>query len=195
MAPGRRTRKESAPGWAWMLFGLSIGLSVALVVYLRSGSPWVPAGTNQTAAQTAPRAEATPARAPAAEPAARASETPAASGGESQQSDEPAYSFFDDLSKSEVIVDTGEFDFGPGNGPPRVVLIQAGAFRDIDDADARQASLALLGYESHIDTGIVADELWFRVLIGPLTERGDINDTVRRLRAAGIETVLRTVTN
>ncbi|HUF74162.1 MAG TPA: SPOR domain-containing protein [Gammaproteobacteria bacterium] len=195
MASGKRRRKESAPGWAWMLFGLSIGLSVALVVYLRSGSPSVPDRTNQTVTQTATRAEANLAAETAGQPAARASETPAASGGESQQSDEPAYSFFNDLSKSEVIVDTGEFDFGAGNGPPRVVLIQAGAFRDIDDADARQASLALLGYESHIDTGIVAGDLWFRVLIGPLTERGDINETVRRLRAARIETVLRTVTN
>lgn len=181
------------PGWAWMLFGLGIGLSVALVVYLRS--PWVPAGTNQPAAQTAPLAEATSAAEPATQPAARASDSPATAGGESQQIDEPAYSFFADLSKSEVIVDTNEFDFGPGNGPPRVVLIQAGAFRDIDDADARQARLALLGYESHIDTGIVADELWFRVLIGPLTERGDVNEAARRLRSAGIETVLRTVAN
>jgi hypothetical protein len=190
-----------------MLVGLSIGLSVALVVYLTSGGPSAPVQTSQPAATPTARAEAPSDADPAPEPAAqppdrggespaRAGESPVAAGDEPDDSDEPAFSFFDDLSKSEVIVDAGEFDFGSGgNAPPRVVLIQAGAFRDIDDADARQARLALLGYESHIDTGIVADELWFRVLIGPLTERGEINETLRRLRAAGIETALRTVTN
>lgn len=206
MASRKRRPKESAPGWAWMLVGLSLGLSVALVVYLRSGGPLDPAATSRMAGQAAPRAQATPAADTAPEPERQSSassaglsaptgESPAAAGDDAD-SDEPALSFFDDLSKSEVVIDAGEFDFGTrGDAPPRVVLIQAGAFRDIDDADARQARLALLGYESHIDTGIVADELWFRVLIGPLTERGDINETVQRLRGAGIDTALRTVAN
>ena len=33
-------RKESAPGWAWMLFGLSIGLCVALFVWLKGPEPF-----------------------------------------------------------------------------------------------------------------------------------------------------------
>lgn len=176
-----------------MLFGLSIGLAVALVVYLRSGQPSAPASTAAPEAEQAQAREAdedrTPPK-PIASTAAKANESPAESG----DSAEPAYTFFDDLSKSEVVIDDNEFDFGTPNDAPRVVLIQAGAFRDIEDADARQASLALLGFESNIDTAIVADELWFRVLIGPLTERGEINGTVRRLQSQGIETVLRTVT-
>ena len=76
-----------------------------------------------------------------------------------------------------------------------MVFIQAGAFLELDEADARQATLALLGYESHIDTAIVGGKLWFRVLIGPLTERADINRAVRRLRSEGIETALRPVSN
>lgn len=192
MASKKRRRKDSAPGWAWMLFGLSIGLAVALVVYLRSGQPSAPARTAAPETQRAGAPAADEARAPpeaVANTAGNASESAA-----SDESGEPAYSFFDDLSKSEVVIDDNEFDFGTPNDAPRVVLIQAGAFRDIEDADARQARLALLGFESNIDTAIVADELWFRVLIGPLTERGEINGTVRRLQSQGIETVLRTVT-
>ena len=36
MASTRRKQREQLPGWAWMLFGLSIGLSFALFVYLQS---------------------------------------------------------------------------------------------------------------------------------------------------------------
>jgi cell division protein FtsN len=172
-----------------MLFGLSIGLAVALVVYLKSGGPaatprpqQVPTQSEQQASNAAPAPRST---ATEDEPAA-----PAETAG-----DETAFSFFDDLSKSEVVVDENEFDFGPGNDAPRVVFIQAGAFRELEDADARQASIALLGYESHIDTAIVGGNLWFRVLIGPLTERAEINGTLRRLRGAGIETALRPVSN
>lgn len=191
MASKRQRRKESAPGWAWMLFGLSIGLAVALVVYLRSGGPTVA----DRPARPIAEASAPPETSPARQAVASANGAAAAADDRQAGSDEPGFSFFEDLGKSEVIVDAGEFDFGPGGETPRVVLVQAGAFRDIDDADARQARLALLGYESHIDTGIVSGDLWFRVLIGPLTERGEINETVGRLRSAGIETVLRTVTN
>lgn len=176
-----------------MLFGLSIGLAVALIVYLRSGQPSAPARAAAPEAQQAAAAVPDEDRASpetAANTAGKKNESPAESG----ESAEPAYTFFDDLSKSEVVIDDNEFDFGTPNGAPRVVLIQAGAFRDIADADARQARLALLGFESNIDTAIVADELWFRVLIGPLTERGEINGTIRRLQSQGIETVLRTVT-
>jgi len=181
-----------------MLFGLSIGLAVALVVYLRSGGPTgagVASVTAETSAVTqSPPESSNPSRESAPPPRSDANtNADAGSRDEAGDGDEPALSFFDDLSKSEVVVDKNEFDFG--NDGPRVVFIQAGAFRDIEDADARQASLALLGYESHIDTAIVSGDLWFRVLIGPLTERGEINSTVRRLRGGGIETVLRPVSN
>ena len=42
MASRKRGSKGEAPRWAWMLFGLSIGLAVALVVYLVSGDPASP---------------------------------------------------------------------------------------------------------------------------------------------------------
>jgi SPOR domain len=180
-----------------MLFGLGIGLTVALFVYLRSGGPTtagVPSVAVETPAATQPPPQpGNESNAPVSPTRPNASAKPDAASGDGAGQREPALSFFDDLSKSEVVVDENEFDFG--NDTPRVVFIQAGAFRDIEDADTRQARLALLGYESHIDTAIVSGDLWFRVLIGPLTERGEINSTVRRLRGGGIETVLRPVSN
>lgn len=174
-----------------MLFGLSIGLAVALVVYLKSGAPTATQRSQAVLTQSEEHAANETAPPPFTE---NANEAPAAPA-ETAEDDETAFSFFDDLSKSEVVIDENEFDFGPGNDAPRVVFIQAGAFRELEDADARQASVALLGYESHIDTAIVGGNLWFRVLIGPLTERAEINGTLRRLRGAGIETALRPVSN
>lgn len=193
MASRKRRPKESAPGWAWMLFGLSIGLAVALVVYLKSGGPVIgPAGSEREARSVELTEPGVSASSQERLPAAAEDSAPA---GDTGAAAEAAYSFYEDLGKSEVIVEDDEFDFGPGGRVPQVVLIQAGAFRDIQDADGRQARLALLGYESHIDSAIVNDELYFRVLIGPLTERGDINGTLRRLRSEGIETVVRRVAN
>ena len=31
----KRTRHQDYPGWVWMLFGLSIGLSVALAIFMK----------------------------------------------------------------------------------------------------------------------------------------------------------------
>ena len=48
----RTVKKQSYPGWLWMMFGLAIGLSVAFAVYVKDRGP-----TSQTAQ---PRAAGVP---------------------------------------------------------------------------------------------------------------------------------------
>ena len=178
-----------------MLFGLGIGLAVALVVYLRNAPSPVGPRIGEAVTQSLPAEHEEPAATAPSHQTLESAGDGSDAANEARTSDDDAFSFFNDLSKSEVVVDENEFDFGSGSDAPRVVFIQAGAFLELDEADARQATLALLGYESHIDTAIVGGKLWFRVLIGPLTERADINRAVRRLRSEGIETALRPVSN
>lgn len=191
----RAKRKEQAPGWAWMLFGLSIGLTVALVVYLRSGEPeFRPQARPTAAVTTAPTATETapPAseRTPAATPseAAGGSATPPAAAADDNPA--TAFGFYDELGELEVNLPASE---RLAERKPTVYTLQAGSFRTFDEADRRQARIALLGIESRIETAIVGDAIWFRVIVGPLSERGEINRTLRLLDDARIETMRKEV--
>lgn len=194
MASKKRRRSEPAPGWAWMLFGLSIGLAVALVVYLKTGGQYLPNPAGPVAAQVEAPAAGTAARSqPRPEPADLPEEAP------SQVPDDETggteLSFYTDLGESEVVVREGEFDFASLSDPPQAVMIQAGSFPAIQRADLRRSELALIGIESAIDPAVVGGVTYYRVNVGPLSERGEINRILRRLREKGIENFLRAVTD
>jgi cell division protein FtsN len=164
-----------------MLFGLGLGLVVALGVYVRA-----PAG----------------ARAPepsAAAPAPR--QRDAASSARTQPKSDPApetsgnrFGFYEILPQLEVVV--------PDDAPTRTAararpaeapgsyLLQAGSFSAAADADRLQANLALLGFESHVQRVKLEDAVFNRVRIGPIGDLDTAKRTQRRLRDAGIDSLL-----
>ncbi len=74
-------------------------------------------------------------------------------------------------------------------------LIQVGSFRAADDAEARKASLALLGLESRVAAATVDGRRYHRVMVGPLSGR-QVATVRQQLQQAGIEsTPPRRVTN
>ena len=183
MAARKRGSKGEAPRWAWMLFGLSIGLAVALVVYLISGNPGSRLGDASTGAAERPPADR-PAGASATRPAAGAT-IPAA--GETGAEEE--FSFFRLLPESEVVVPGNGSPERRAEGPAQEYIIQAGSYLEWADADRAQARLALLGIESKLERAIVGNEIYHRVIIGPLSERSEIESTVRRLNAEDIDSM------
>lgn len=200
-------RAGSAPGWAWMLFGLAIGLAVALVVWLRSGDPEalrVPApiaavGDRLRAASSA----AVPAG--GGDSAANVetdAATDAATNSDAMAVTEPEAGFVgDDLSFYEALPAAGveiperEIDTRVAAAAPGRYLIQAGSFRTFDEADGRRARLALLALDAEIRRATVNGVLYHRVMIGPLSEREQINRSLRQLRDARIEHILLTVSD
>jgi cell division protein FtsN len=186
MASKKAKRHEPAPWWAWMLFGLSMGLAVALFIYLKAGAPDLDlAGTPRVAA-TAARAVVAPSGTVSPQPAARgepAAVEPAADDS-TDASEGPApddFGFYTSLRDAEVALpeDTTEAVDRADSGLE--YEIQAGAFRDFEDADALKARLAFLGIESKITTARVGDERWHRIIIGPIGP-GEANGVVRILR-------------
>lgn len=184
MASRKRGSKGEAPRWAWMLFGLSIGLAVALVVYLVSGDPASPRRDSATVAANASANR--PADSPAARPAAGARAPAAAEAGAESEVDEE-FSFFRLLPESEVVVPANGSPERRAAAPAQEYIIQAGSYSEWADADRAQAQLALLGIESKLERAIVGNEIRHRVIIGPLSERAEIESTVRRLNAADID--------
>lgn len=163
--------KESYPGWAYLLAGLTIGLFVAFLVYLH-GLP-------------------EPERV-----AARLSEG-------ADESKPPQFDFYKILPELEVVVPGLEVkakqqDRQQQPKPPEPTvelasgeqfILQAGSFRQYEQADKLKASLALLGLEAEIQKVTVDNDTWHRVRIGPFTDRKELNVVRQRLEDNNINAI------
>ena len=180
-----RARKASGsrPGAiVWGATGLAVGLLVALVVHLEHRRPSAPAPT------------------PTAEPSADA---PASADG-----DQPRFEFYRLLNEQEV--DVAEPDEGADAPAPAVpeadpsadqptapttgesrYLLQAGSFRQAEDADSLKANLALLGIEARIQVvELPGGETWHRVRVGPFADLEQVNGVRSRMAEQQIESIL-----
>jgi cell division protein FtsN len=166
-----------------MLFGLGLGLIVAVGVYLRA-----PSGT-----RAAPPADT---KAAAERPAARPSSRPAAATTDRAAPPENRFSFYDVLPQVEVAVGDDDNAHTSANAhrrpaeTPGSYLLQAGSFSTVAEADRMQANLALLGFESHVQRVTLDDDVFNRVRIGPIVDIDAAKRTQRQLRAAGYDTLL-----
>ena len=179
MATRRKKKKSSGVSpLLSMLFGLAIGLSVAVAVYMKDRRP-------ETVAER-----------PQPEPASLQSalddngETPAPPTAEKK--DEPRFTFYDILPNVEVVTpETTETR--ESSTPPQAVVepgtyvLQAGSFSTHQDADKRRAELGMHGIESHIQRVKVNDRNYHRVYIGPTDDLDELNMLRSRLRAAQID--------
>jgi cell division protein FtsN len=156
---------------------LGLGLVVAIGVYLRAPSPAAPSASSGATAQAKPAErpeEERPARAPAAE---------------------NRFEFYEILPQLEVVVLEEEAPTTARARPrptetPGSFLLQAGSFSAAADADRLQASLALLGFESHVQRVTIEDDVFNRVRIGPIGDLDAAKRAQRQLRDAGIDSLL-----
>ncbi len=166
-----------------MLFGLGLGLIVAIGVYLRA-----PHG------QRAAEAAATAAPGAAERPAARRTPQAAAASAERAERAENRFEFYEILPQLEVVVSDGDAPASPAARRPAETpgsyLLQAGSFGAAADADRMQANLALLGFASHVQRVTLDDDVFHRVRIGPIDDLDTAKRTQRRLRDARIDTLL-----
>jgi cell division protein FtsN len=194
MARRHNTRRsESAPGWVWMLFGLGVGLVVAIGVYLRAPSGDRNSTPATTAARPAGASSTSTAEQRSAASAPQPQRTPAA---------EKRFEFYEILPQFEVEIpdDAGSAASTARPRPataaaPGSFLLQAGSFSAAADADRLQASLALLGFESHVQRVTIEDDVFNRVRIGPISDLDAARRIQRQLRDAGIDPLLMKVPN
>jgi cell division protein FtsN len=169
-----------------MLFGLGLGLLVAVGVYLRSPRAPAPAGAVPTAA--APREKKS-------EPRERQAAKPATPQPPQVAEDDKRFQFYDILPQFQVVVPRGDPRGGTAPAAARAApvlqpgrfLLQAGSFSTPAEADRLQATLALRGIESRVQQATVDGNAFYRVQIGPIDELDALNRTRRQLLDAGIE--------
>lgn len=175
----RHVRQAEYPGWVWMLFGLAIGLSVALAIYVN--------GRNA-------RVAAPPSPEPQAEVASPGTDAGEPAPGATVRGEPPPqrFEFYDMLPNFEVIIPEQEADVSTDTTARAVVqpgtyMLQAGSFTEYADADRRRAQLALQGIESTIQRVTIDDKTYHRVRIGPIDDLDRLNVLRTRLRQADID--------
>jgi cell division protein FtsN len=168
-----------------MLFGLGIGLIVAVGVYLRS--PPQPTTGAPSAASSTPAATTAPSS--AARETTRNAPVAAAVPADNR------FEFYEILPQFEFDVRASDNRATPSvrTRPveePGRYLLQAGSFGAAADADRLQANLALRGIESHVQRVTIDGAVFHRVRIGPISDLEALNRTRRQLRDAGIDALL-----
>lgn len=159
---GRNRRKKSTAsnsGNGWRIYGAGVltGVFLSFLVYLNSLAP----------AQTTQAVEPPPAKPAEPEPKLQ-------------------FDFYNKLRERTAaprpppLVEPARDVARPAAA--ETFVLQAGSFRQRDDADRRRAELLLLGLEPAIEESTGDNGRWFRVVLGPFATRAEMN-RVRGLTA------------
>lgn len=74
--------------------------------------------------------------------------------------------------------------------PSTQFFLQAGSFRNKNDADKLRAQIILLGQNVQIESGKVREETWHRVLVGPYGSREQLAAAQKQLAGNGFSNLL-----
>lgn len=165
---GAKTGKTSAssPG-LWFSAGLLSGIFLCGLGWLASQQP-------DEAAVAASAGQAIPTPNPDA----------AASG--------PRFDFYTLLpgQKVEVEVDPASVAAARSSSGDDRYLLQAGSFKQAEDADRRRGELILLGLEAQVEEANGDNGRWYRVYIGPFESRSKLAKARSLTAQQGIDTLL-----
>lgn len=158
-------------GWIGLAVGLAMGLAVAFGVHLHY--------QNLEPAVPQPAVDAPPA-------SAQAPEEPTALA----ESEEPArFGFYDILPTEELEVPesalqkhTAQRTLAEGS-----ITLQAGAFKQVAEAEKLQAKLAQYGIDAKIQRLSLEDETYYRVRIGPIATVEELEAVRAKLAEAEVD--------
>lgn len=108
----------------------------------------------------------------------------------------PQFRFYELLP--EVTVQPSNIDIydpGPDKPSTRVqYMLQAGSFRAEADAERQRAQIAFLGLKAQTEkVSLSADNIWYRVHVGPYSTRSEMNSAIDKLVSIQIRPLTRTV--
>lgn len=163
--------KPAASPWLWLASGFVLGILTSFLVYLATLSPH-----------------------PRQEPLEASNKVVAPRKSPATPAQKPEFDFYTLLPESEIIVADRSTDAAskgvsvPEPTPPSVLLLQAGSFRQIADADRRRAEILLLGLDASVETVTVnGSETWHRVHVGPFASAEALGQARRALMEQQID--------
>ncbi len=188
---GHHPQKNSVPGYIWLLSGLAIGMFIAFLVYLDK-QPASDVSFGTAVKQELKKIKHKPAESDMDKPVDN-SEKP------KQESREPKFNFYTILPELEVMIPEEEIrppekehDSTAKNtktGKGKQFILQAGSFRNRQDAERLKASIALLGMEASIKQVSINGVKWHRVRIGPVANSRDLYQNLNLLHHNDINAI------
>ena len=165
-ASSRSTPIPGSPPWLWFVSGVLCGVFLSGLLWLAFQTPNTPA---------------------AGKPATSIGERTA-----SEQSPRPRFDFYTLLpeQKIDVNMEPDPIARGSSEDSTEQFLLQAGSFRQEQDADRRRAELLLLGLAAHVEEASGDTGRWFRVYIGPFQSRSKLAKARSLTAQQGIDTLL-----
>ena len=162
-----RNAAQTQPGSRWRAYlaGLLSGVFLSFLLYLGTLPPAIKPGDSPQAAPTT----AVPAEPP-----------------------KPRFDFYTMLPEQTIDgpVEPAEVAKPPPGAAQVTYLLQAGSFRQREDADRRRAELLLLGLEPRIEETNSDNGRWFRVYLGPFNSHSAMTRARSLTAAQDIDTLL-----
>ena len=168
----RRDHRREPPGQVWRVYGAGVltGVFLSFVVYVSTlPGPADPESAEKTAEAAAQADAPVP---------------------------KPRFDFYTLLPKQTIDVEVeGPVERAAQAGaaptaPGARYLLQAGSFRQREDADRRRAELLLLGLDPVIEQTSAGSGRWHRVYLGPFESRSAMNRARGLTAAENIDTLL-----
>tara|TARA_Y100000389_G_scaffold205039_1_gene262329 strand:+ start:33907 stop:34473 length:567 start_codon:yes stop_codon:yes gene_type:complete len=177
----RYKKKKGYPGWLWMFFGLLIGLSLTLSIYIKDNKLIIKESNSVEAPIEIRNSKEKDLK-------------PKLNKNMKEKFIEDRFDFYKMLPAFEIIITDEDSSPNLNIKPdtisnPGVYLLQAGAFSTRFDADRRSAELKLHKINSHIQHAIVNDRNFFRVFIGPIGNLEELNKLREILWRAEIDVI------
>ncbi len=198
----KQRHPSSLPGWAWLLAGLAIGLFVALLFYINDFTH----SSKKSAVTEAFTGIFSDKKRDARDVKKQTPTAPPKPAAKSETNSKPKFDFYTILPELEVIIPKEEIKpkskplsgkDKPGTASAnsedltQPLMLQAGSFRQLDEADKLRAKLALQGIVASIQTvNINQNETWHRVRIGPITQSQRLHETQRKLQNMGVASII-----
>ena len=187
----RRKKRNPVSPWIGLLAGLLIGIFIAFLVYIKMLAPKNPEQADSAPAVTDTGTATTP-------------ETTAPPAGTTAAPPKPRFEFYAILPEMEVIVPEEEIQASvvkpapviektaPNKKPSalrEIYYLQAGSFGSAAPADRFKAKLAMMGFETDVQTiTINGKDTRHRVRVGPFNDLNTLQQARSKLGKQGIDT-------
>lgn len=170
------------PAWWQIAAGFVLGAVVSTALGVRDYLPFLSTDTGplpDPAATAPPEGDAGVAAEPAAVP-------------------KPKYDFYTVLPELDQVIPDAELTEQAAAPPPAPsdpvtptsrYFLQAGSFRDSNDAESMKAKLAMTGMRAGVTPVNINGATWYRVRVGPFGNPQDLDAARRQLGADGVQAI------
>jgi len=189
--PSPEEPSAPAPGWAWLLAGLLIGLFIGFLIYLDKAVPVPEKKTEPHQTEAKPQVSQEQAHSNAIE---------------KPENEMPRFSFYQELPRRVVEVPVLEPEASPKAIKTEIAtpqttkkpqptqptyILQVGSFRNHREADRLKARLAFMGLQAKMQPVTVNNnQKWIRVRVGPFPSFKQAEKIQARLKRNKIAAIL-----